>query len=708
MKLKESILISILLLAPMLSRACGFYGWQAADYMLPRIWDPAQSGNPEDDRRLLRDWQELAGTPEISLEDISKVVFNYSVERLDGIGPKDHIENGFERYLVDNGRQDVIRYLKTAKECEKARGRYYSRWYYPSAEDGLSSTLEEIRDRCLEEAAAGGQLSSRYVLQALRAMTTLQEYPRMDSLWRAAAPSIPDGIIREMCLDYMARVDFETGKKETALRYYAKKGDISSIQFCLERMNGKAAGCWDILEQMAGFDPDNIELRRMMQEWFTDNVMHSYTGDSYSERMSMRIISIADADRICRICDTAVSIKSCRNPAVWLYVKALALDLSGRSREAGAVNDKASLAAGDDFIWDSIRVLSIYLDAKNSVYDSAYEARLLRDLRWLDAKITGNITDAVRNVIKAGAWELQVNKSFYYWNDMLKKIILGEVCPRMIDRGKGTLAIRLANMADNRLLNYVDCLETRPNGSLTMTQYRNSTTMFNCFDYSNDLFQIINRKVPVQDLEKYVRSLGGSLTGLERFLDDRSYKDKTYFLEVAGTRYIREMKYEEAVRVLEKLPSSYQYRLNTCEYMDRDPFQTAFNESGLQYPDYKLGFARRMAEDRRRMSGNFGPDERGRAMIDYGLGLKSSFSYAWALTAYFKSGWDDHEYDELLKTGDRYISNGLAMICDKEIKARELLRLQARLEIVQHYRNTSVCDYVLRHCDVYRDYRKKR
>ena len=88
MKLKESILISILLLAPMLSRACGFYGWQAADYMLPRIWEPAQSGNPEDDRRLLRDWQELAGTPEISLEDISKVVFNYSVERLDGIGPR--------------------------------------------------------------------------------------------------------------------------------------------------------------------------------------------------------------------------------------------------------------------------------------------------------------------------------------------------------------------------------------------------------------------------------------------------------------------------------------------------------------------------------------------------------------------------------------------------------------------------------------------
>ena len=102
MKLKESILISILLLAPLLSRACGPYGWQAADYMLPRIWDPAQSGNTEDDRRLLHDWQEIAGTPSIRLEDISNVVFNYSVERLDGIGPREHIENGFEKYLADN------------------------------------------------------------------------------------------------------------------------------------------------------------------------------------------------------------------------------------------------------------------------------------------------------------------------------------------------------------------------------------------------------------------------------------------------------------------------------------------------------------------------------------------------------------------------------------------------------------------------------
>ena len=704
MKLKESILISILLLAPVLSRACSFFGWQAADYMLPRIWGTTLSGNPEDDRRLLLDWQRLAGAPGISLEDISEVVFNYSAGMLDGIGPKTYIKNGFEKYLADNDRKDIIGYLKTAKECEEARGRYNSRWYYPCAEDGLSSTLEEIRDRCLSEAAAGGQLSSRYVLQALRAMTTLQEYPRMDSLWRSAGPSIPDGVIREMCLDYMARVDFETGSKETAVRYYAERDDISSLQFCLKRMNGKAPGCWDILEQMVRFDPDNIELRRMMQEWFTNNVMHSYTGDSYSERMSMQIISIANADRICRICDTALGVKSCRNPAVWLYVKALALDLSGRSREAVAVNDKAALSAGDDFIWDSIRVLSIYLDAKNSAYDSAYEARLLRDLRWLDAKITGNITDDVRNAIKDGAWELRVNKSFYYWNDMLKKIILGEVCPRMIDRGKGTLAIRLANMADNRLLNHVDCLKTRYHSSITMTQYRNSK-LFNCFDYSNGLFQIIDAEVPVQVLEKYVRSLGGSLTGLERFLDDRGYTNKDYFLDVIGTRYIREMKYEEAVRVLEKLPSSYQYRLNTSEYMDRDPFQTAFNESGLQYPDYKLGFARRMAEDRRRMTGNFGPDERGRAMIDYGLGLKSSFSYAWALTAYFNGFLDDYEHDDLIKTGERYIRNGLAMIRDREVKAQELLRLQARLEIVQHYRSTSAGYYVLTHCDEYKDYR---
>lgn len=384
--------------------------------------------------------------------------------------------------------------------------------------------------------------------------------------------------------------------------------------------------------------------------------------------------------------------------------------MSARSKEAYPVCLKACTADGTEFIRNSARVLSIYLDAKVSRYDEAYEARLLRDLRWLDRKIADNITDEVRERTKGDCWELMHNMSYYYWNDMLKKTLLGEVCPRMIDREKGVLAIRLANMADNSLLNRIYVYEYwgKKRSPLSLKEYRASTSLFNDLDYSNGLFGLLNSEVEIADIEAYAASLGKSGTALESFLDDRSYTEEAYFLDVAGTRLIRDKQYREAVRVLEKVPAAYQHRLNTCIYMDRDPFLPGFNESGVPYRNYKLNFARRMAECVRIMGSDSGADEKGQAYVSYGLGLKSSCSFAWALTDYRQTARLDSD-DEKARTiqtelGDKYIKDGLAMIEDREIKARELLRLQLRLSVVQDFNGTAACEYVLRHCDEYRDY----
>ena len=50
--------------------------------------------------------------------------------------------------------------------------------------------------------------------------------------------------------------------------------------------------------------------------------------------------------------------------------------------------------------------------------------------------------------------------------------------------------------------------------------------------------------------------------------------------------------------MLECVPSAYQYRLNTVEYMDRYPGQVALNSQGSIFPDYKLNFAREYSDYR--------------------------------------------------------------------------------------------------------------
>ena len=189
-------------------------------------------------------------------------------------------------------------------------------------------------------------------------------------------------------------------------------------------------------------------------------------------------------------------------------------------------------------------------------------------------------------------------------------------------------------------------------------------------DYSNGLFDLLYSKVAVEDIEAYLESLDRPGTELEQFLDERGYTEKAYFLDIAGTKCLRDMRYADAVRILDRVPSAYQYRLNTAQYMDRDPFLGYKKLMKVQLPNYKLSFAKQMAECERILTGNYGPDEKGQAMIQYGVGLKASFTYAWPLTCYsWSSEGHDDKWMRQKNLGEMFVRDGLEMIRDKEVKA---------------------------------------
>ena len=52
-------------------------------------------------------------------------------------------------------------------------------------------------------------------------------------------------------------------------------------------------------------------------------------------------------------------------------------------------------------------------------------------------------------------YDLKSCRSYYYWNDAMRCILLGTVCPKMMEVGKTTLALQLANMASYSLLNAI-------------------------------------------------------------------------------------------------------------------------------------------------------------------------------------------------------------------------------------------------------------
>lgn len=404
-------------------------------------------------------------------------------------------------------------------------------------------------------------------------------------------------------------------------------------------------------------------------------------------------------------------------PGMWYYAASFFSDCLGDGVSAMKYAAKAEQSRKSQFIDESVKVLRMYLHAKYGTIDEAYESKLFEQIKWLDRKIVKCITPNVRKITSEG-YEMHWGFSYYYWNDMLRKIVLGYVAPKM-DRTNPVLSLRLRNMADNRLLNLVDCFATdkyddlygyfHPTPSYTprtmsMKEYREDSGMRNMFDYSNYFFKAMD-EMDIQHVVKYEKSMGRGATDMDRFLDERGYVNHDYVRELIGTRYIRERNYSEAVRYLSSVSASYESTTNVhvYGYLRRESFSYKQQDFILHPKEQnKLSFAREMFALERQMK-SAGPDEKGVAMFRYGLGLRSSFGDCWALTQYHKNlgdTWLDEPYTKKAVTNaDNYIITGLRTIKNPETAAREYMKLYLMKTVLKKYPQTKAAEEIRAQCD---------
>ena len=355
-----------------------------------------------------------------------------------------------------------------------------------------------------------------------------------------------------------------------------------------------------------------------------------------------------------------------------------------------------------EYMKESIRVLKIYLDAKVSVYDSAYESRLFNDLKWLDAKIRSELTEDLRNNISEYYYYyLRSNISFYYWNDMLRRILLAEVCPRMLERGMETRALQLANLADNMLLSLTNNIEGK-----SLKVYRTSDD-YNSIDYRSDFFMMMKDAVSIGELIAYVNNTQtGQSTIFDKFLNERGFIDKDYFYDIIGTRYLSELNYDRAFKYLSKVSSSYQSQLNTEAYMYRDPF--SIPDAALSNHDnYKLTFAKEMLRLEKSIATAKDQSKKAFNLIRYGTGMRNSFTYCWILTEYRKFGWsyDLSPYvNSVLNKVESIYNEALDIVDNNELAAIAYVQLCKWKTAVNKYPDTYAARYTKMMCDNLCDY----
>lgn len=664
-----------------------------------------------------REWQRYS-SPNIPLMDIYQVVYKMSLEDFEAFHNKPWNcggNNAFLRWL-SLGKWDEMDFLLFAKTTEDIRNRQNSRWYYPSMRSGAKMTLEEIVELALDY---HGPLRDRYLLQAVRAMFSLRRYAECAALWDNEARFLPqESAMRQLILPYIAGAEYRMKNYGKAVAYFYEAGDFASMIACSDA--DKPTSTVEAIERIYQYEPNCRHFPKMLQQ-----LVHTAEpiGEYYWEEGDKDLIK-DEHRQLARLAVRIAREGRTDNPAMWYYTAAFIEDLDGRPAEASRWLARAEQSRGTEFIKESVKVMRIYLDAKLNPYNQTYENRLLGQLQWLDQKIANNITPTVREQTSRNG-NMRYNISYYYWNDMMRRIVLAEVCPRMIAADKPVRALQLANMADNRLLGLVDCKtydkETHVKGRVewvevtcTMREFRRDKDAWSP-DYSNSFFEMID-SFGVDKAIAYRNRIERPLDTFDRFLNERGYADMEYINDIVGTQCLRTMRYGDAVTYLGKIGRSFEGHLNTEIYWD--PF--SYEPRDIKdKSDFKYRFAREMCMLEQEMNKTTDPDRKAEAMICYATGMRNSFDRCWQLTQYYrgtsywgqvqeKRDWEtEPEAIRAMERSTELFKTACALFTDRELAAKALYEIHLFRTVAEKYPETEMGQYLRGHCDGLRDYMPK-
>ena len=667
----------LLLLASFRASACGPGPLVAPDdfdlYRLLPYY--AELQEPADGRREAncRAWQRsLGGT--VPLEAIRQAVYDLSLRDWLLVQQGDDRGNAFCQKLLATRDTAAIQLLLWSKYYEAWSLQMRSPWYYGCGLDDCSFDLDSVLAASTHYIEMKNRkYRDRYLLLALKCLYRSGRGEEGMALWRRHKGLLRGSHLRDQAEGYYAACLNRMGHRREAIDVYSRLGDAASLQLLLDDKV-------EVFERVLRHRPNSPFFPMALQRVLF--VAENYTTGSDFTPYSLDSLQLRRLLTLCRLAGSDVRVK---NKPMWRYAAACLLDLQGRRREALALVE--DLRSDDDFLNTSIRVLRLHLHARLDPVNDAYEQRLLRDLRWLDARMQqewASADSATRfrlSHIDGFGYNYIVFRTVYSY-DALRRIVLGEggLYDRFRRAGRTTRALQLANMADNRFLQLsanpivplcragggetlyeTELLDTPsyndvysyfpvwttdtlafpavwqrgrfyPDSEYVWTAVGNQH--FNAHDYSNILFIRADR-LKADELAAYWQRVEHPRSTSDRWLNARGYTDADYWRDIVGTHLLRERRFAEAERWLAKVDPGYQHRLNTEPWMLRDPF--SHEVSLLSSNDgYKLSFASRMADmDSVRSNPHADPNDRADAMLTLSIGLRNAFGYlCWPLVAY--------------------------------------------------------------------------
>ena len=698
MRLMRYLLAISLMVVPLVADAC-WHPWTLYNSTSLFRLDNLKSVNKNIKETNCRHWQSLTHR-DIPLEDIEYVVYTMPLAEYEAFYAMAvyYEDNAFAQWIKRND-PEIMDFLLLAKRNEHMRFQYSSKWYYPTMKVGGPVSLEEIVEQSLGSQSV--RLRDRYLLQAVRALTTLKRYDKCLELWDREISLLPkDNFMRRLCYEYIAGAYYHTGDVERAMLMFASYGDTGSMYYIAKQQDMDLTTV-DIIRYSylsgAPLSKFSRDIRKMIVDAETFPVVYEF-GDK-------PVVT----DEILAIRDLAIEAggnPNCADRAQWLYIAAYIYMQQGNYAQAKALLSRAEKAPASDYMKESIKVLSIYLDALTATYSAAYEERLFEQIKWFEERVR---LDFNSNDYDYCMWH---DFSENYWYSSMTRILSYTVAPRYLEMGNPARALQLMNFADYLPYKYVTSIDYYVDNdygywwtSSNIEEYRRERGTFNRIDYSTWFFNTINKQTPDAAIAYVERALN-PISEFDRYLNDVGYTSPDFLYDIVGTLCLRHMRYQEAERYFSLVSLDYQYMLNVM--LKRDPFDALCPE-GDRILDFRYRFATTMASLERGIEATTDINRRASLLVKFGIGMGNSVTTCWPLTYYGSSCNDDWRGDSVaLALHNRAIisiNEALSAFTDDELKAEALYTLGRHYTVVSSYGYTKKAEFVRRHCDNIYDYK---
>lgn len=695
-------------------------------------------------------WQKITSTS-VYLKDIEDIIYESRLKDLKELPGGSLSGNRFAQWLSSPEHSDDLEYILIAKEIEDIRDYMNDPWYYSYDGDEEHLRLDELQKIC--QGYKGKRHAERYALQLMRLCFAKKDFPSCINLWESSVCKMPQNIVTDMTASYAGGAYTREGDIDKAIELFTRSQDIGSLISLKAWNNSEEKSDYNDarvkeLEYIFNRFPNSPLISVKLQEYvrnresfvhnyaiwkargFHDLVVKSYknywVGDSLNAYNEQEFYN-----ELKQFAKNAAKSPFCRQKGMWHYALAYLYYLDGDNQKALKWLNRAETAESTPFIKESIKAFRFLLDAMQANNSSSYRVNLLNDIKWLDECLQRDV-----KLNAANNWQSinKMNWPFYYWQDVARKVLLGEVCPRIEKAGNITLALQLANYASNRILQLAPWIEAEHYGwndkidsksytiIMPINEYRKKWTDFNWLDFHNQFFEWING-VSADEAAKYAKKIIKPETELDKFLNARSYVDNDYIFEIVGTLFLREMNYDKAVEWLSKVSKDYQNRTNIAKegYFKLDPFQYQFDKKKYisDSNDYKLRFAQEMLALERMMNYDTESNRKANAKIRYAIGLRNSFGNCWYLTTYgYNMGWsgkwhtssdresfNDNPYAQrAYKKIDALMEEAIAGFTDPEQAAQAQLEMMNYATLVERYPSTMAARQICGRCDNYYDY----